>query len=138
MIPKYFDLSSIIFLYFCNIVLYFVVFSWLVFLDKNRCQCSGLHYKRYIQQYIVFLFSIICLLYFFNEFEILKSRDNIFQLIVYILLIMQLIMLAIVFTYIKNIIKSKCTCEKTMCNISKMDIFIVLCSFVVIVVKFIS
>lgn len=135
MIPKYFDISTLIFIYFCNIILYFIVFSWLILLNKTKCICHN-KYKLYIQNYIIFIFAIVFISFILNEYEVINKDDIIFQLIIYIILFLQLFMVGIVFLYIKNIIKNKCSCSKQSCFTQKIDIFIILSSFIIILIYF--
>lgn len=131
-----FSLSSIILLYLCNVILYFITFAWLVLSNNKNCICD-LDIKTYLQYYIITLFVLIIVIYYANNFNNIKYKSFIFSIIVYILLAIQLIVIYFTFQYIKNVTKKKCKCDNKDID-HRLDFIILITLFITAVIKFIS
>jgi len=131
-----FSLSSIILLYLCNVILYFITFAWLVLSNNKNCVCD-IDIKTYLQYYIITLFVLIIVVYFANSFTNIKYKSLIFGILVYILLAIQLIVIYFTFHYIKNVTKNKCKCDSKDID-HKHDIIILITLIITIIIYFIS
>lgn len=113
---KYIDLILLMLIYTIDIVLYFVTFSWIVLLEKNKCHCSNNWKRNFIKYYIIFI-VIVLLAFLFHQlllkFNYIQYEYSfIFDMIKYFVLISELIFVCIVFIYIKDLINNKCECSE--------------------------
>jgi len=93
-------MTLLITIYFINIVLYFITFSWIVLLEKNKCNCC-LNWKRDFMKY----FLIFMVFFIFAGFLI-----NIHDYLKYSILILQIVYIGIVFIYIRDLMRKHCDC----------------------------
>ena len=108
-----YDLSLVVIIYFINIVLYFLTFSWIIMMEKENCTCSADWRRNYIKYYLIsivlyIIIMIIHTLVFNNRYA------YIFTLLNYWFLVSELIFISIVFVYIKDLIKKRCECSKSI------------------------
>jgi len=100
-------------IYIIDIILYFVTFSWIVLLEKNKCNCSS-NWKRYfIKYYIIFILTIILfviILQFLPKHITVRYSKYIHSIGMFILLT-ELIYVCVVFIYIKDLINNNCKCS---------------------------
>lgn len=147
---QYSDLVLIFTLYIINIILYFITFSWIVLLEKNKCEC-GRNWKRDFIKY--FILAMIFLVFVYAIYEkmalckVFRGHEFILDKMWYILFISEIIFVTIVFIYIRDLIKNKCKCgesaNREMYSLySSVDIliFIITCliAFGFIIYRFIS
>ncbi len=108
-----YDLSLVIIIYFINIVLYFLTFSWIIMMEKENCTCSADWRRNYIKYYlisiVVYIVIMIIHTVFFNN-----CYEYIFRLLNYWFLVSELIFISIVFVYIRDLIKKRCECSKSI------------------------
>jgi len=148
---QYNDLQLIFTIYIINIILYFITFSWIVLLEKNKCDCGNNWKRDFIKYYILamILFILICIIYEkLASYSIVpKNFDNIFDKLWYILFLSQIIFVTVVFIYIRDLIRNKCKCEESksrevssVYSFVDMMIFITTCimAFGYITCRFIS
>lgn len=110
---KNYDLNFLITLYFINIVLYFITFSWMIILGKGECEC-GKNWKRsYIKYYIVVMFLIICVMTMLLLTNTLINNDDILTYVKYGMLMSEIIFVVMVFLYIRDLIRKGCNCQTT-------------------------
>jgi hypothetical protein len=144
------DLQLIFTLYVINIILYFITFSWIVLLEKNKCDC-GKNWKRdFIKYYILamIVFTLMCAIYEkMASYNMVNNYDFIFDKLWYILFVSQIVFVTVVFIYIRDLIKNKCKCEESnsrevssLYSFIDMLIFIITCimAFGYITCRFIS
>lgn len=132
-----YNLSSIILLlYLCNVVLYFITFTWLVLSNKKDCVCD-VDIKTYMQYYIITLFVLMIIIYYANSFDKIKYKSLIFDIFIYIIIAIQFIVIYFVFHFIKNVTKNKCKCDNKGLD-HKYDILIFMTLIITAIVKFIS
>lgn len=106
------DLDFLVTLYFINVVLYFITFSWMVMLDKSKCVCGKNWRWTFIKYFIVVMFSIICTIAFIFTANVSTNTDDIFSYLKYGILIAEIIFVAIVFLNVRDLIKKGCNCQK--------------------------
>lgn len=114
------DILLLSIIYLVDIILYFVTFSWIILLEKNKCNCS-INWKRdFIKYYILFIISIYCLLLIYNIYPNQHSIQikGFIDIIRIIILLSELVFVCIIFIYIKDLINNKCKCSE----ISQKDI----------------
>jgi hypothetical protein len=108
-----YDLSLVVIIYFINIVLYFLTFSWIIMMEKENCTCSADWKRNYIKYYLISIVAYIIIMIIHTL--IFNNRyGNIFILLNYGFLISELIFISIVFIYIKDLIKKRCECSKSI------------------------
>lgn len=103
------DINLFITIYMINIVLYFITFTWIVMLEKNKCACS-MNWKRdFIKYYLIFMVTFMILYTLFVIF--LQKYVYLLENAKYIIFILQLLYIGIVFVYIRDLITNKCECS---------------------------
>jgi len=116
MYNKYGDLLLIFTVYIINIILYFITFSWIVLLEKNKCECSKNWKRDFIKYYIM---TMILFVVSYGIYEIMSANriinnyDFIFDFLRNIMLISEIGFVAIVFVYIRDLIKNRCKCSES-------------------------
>jgi hypothetical protein len=103
------NLGFIIFVYFINVVLYFITFSWIVILEKNKCECSNNWKREFIKYFLLIFISYIILSILF---QLTNTNSIVFNYIKYILYVAEIVFIIITFIYIQELIKNKCECSK--------------------------
>lgn len=106
------DLGFLVTLYFINVVLYFVTFSWMVMLEKSNCECGENWKRNYIKYYIVIMFFIICAIALTFITNITTYSDDVFTYVKYAMLLAEIIFVVIVFLNMRDLIKKGCNCQK--------------------------
>lgn len=116
MYNKYSDLLLIFTVYIINIILYFITFSWIVLLEKNKCECSK-NWKRDFIKYYIMLMILFIISYGIYEImsanKLINNYDFIFDFLRNLMLISEIGFVAIVFIYIRNLIKNRCKCSES-------------------------
>lgn len=116
MYNKYSDLLLIFTVYIINIILYFITFSWIVLLEKNKCECSKNWKRDFIKYYIM---TMILFVVSYGIYEIMSANkivnnyDFIFDFLRNLMLISEIGFVAIVFVYIRDLIKNRCKCSES-------------------------
>lgn len=113
---NYSDLILIFITYVINIILYFITFSWIVLLEKNKCECSTNWKRDFIKYYIIFqiIFIIIYVTYEIMSFyKLVKNYDFLFDALKYVMLMTEIGFVSIVFIYIRDLIRNKCKCSES-------------------------
>jgi len=116
MYNKYGDLLLIFTVYIINIILYFITFSWIVLLEKNKCECSKNWKRDFIKYYIM---AMILFIVSYGIYEIMSANriinnyDFIFDFLRNLMLISEIGFVAIVFVYIRDLIKNRCKCSES-------------------------
>ena len=116
MYNKYSDLLLIFTVYIINIILYFITFSWIVLLEKNKCECSKNWKRDFIKYYIM---AMILFVVSYGIYEIMSANrivnnyDFIFDFLRNLMLISEIGFVAIVFVYIRDLIKNRCKCSES-------------------------
>ena len=140
------DLTLLITIYLINIVLYFITFSWIIMMEKGQCECSNNWKRTFIKVYIITMICFIfisCLFYwsqYMNYFtELTTKYENILNILKYVFLVVEIIFVAIVFIYIRDLIKTKCNCSESINRditlvYSTVDGVIMLLSLVLIII----
>jgi len=115
------DLTLLVTIYLINIVLYFITFSWIIMMEKGHCECSNNWKRTFIKVYIISMICFIfitCIFYlaqYMNYFTELTSKyENILNILKYFVLVAEIIFVAIVFIYIRDLIKNKCSCSESL------------------------
>lgn len=116
MYNKYSDLLLIFTVYIINIILYFITFSWIVLLEKNKCECSK-NWKRDFIKYYIMAMILFMVLYGIYEItsvnKIINNYDFIFDFLRNIMLIAEIGFVTVVFIYIRDLIKKGCKCSES-------------------------
>lgn len=99
---------------FIDIVLYFITLSWIVILEKDKCECSQDWRRQFIKYFIIGFYIHIVLTYIYlninpDKGSILFNFIIIQQFIFYTL---QIIYIFVVFSYIRDLIKKRCKCSE--------------------------
>jgi hypothetical protein len=97
--------SLITTIYIINVVLYFLSFSWIIMQNKHHCNCSKNWKYDFIKYYLIFLTILIALMIF----NIIPKIFN--NTIKYIIMISEIIYISIIFLYIRDLIKKRCSCS---------------------------
>ena len=121
------DTTLFVTIYFINIVLYFITFSWIVLLEKNKCDCS-INWKRdFIKYFLICMIPIVFLSFYFKIADYMK----------YALLLFEIIYISIVFMYVRDLMRKHCNCgnQEDMKNNQKrnytlLDAFIVILTLI--------
>jgi hypothetical protein len=108
-----YDLSLVIIIYFINIVLYFLTFSWIIMMEKEKCACSADWKRDYIKYYLMSMIMFI-LLMFVHTLVFSNRYEYIFQYVKYVFLLSELVFIAIVFIYIRDLIRKRCECSNSI------------------------
>lgn len=108
---KNYDLNFLATLYFINIVLYFITFSWMIILGKGDCQCGKNWKWAYIKYYIIMMFFILCAIVFTFITKIANNTDELFTYVKYGMLLFEIIFVVIVFLNMRDLIKKGCNCQ---------------------------
>ena len=112
MFNKNFDLALITFIYSINIILYFITFSWIIILEKYKCDCSK-DWKREFIKYFILVLILYILISIISNF-ISTPLNSILEYIKYVVYIGELFFIVITFIYIQELIKNKCECSNMM------------------------
>lgn len=113
---KYSDLLLIFTVYIINIILYFITFSWIVLLEKNKCDCSKNWKRDFIKYYILsmILFIVIYGVYeVLSAYKLVKNYDYVFDFLRYVMFISEIGFVSIVFIYIRDLIRKRCKCSES-------------------------
>ena len=108
-----YDLSLVIIIYFINIVLYFLTFSWIIMMEKENCKCSADWKRTYIKYYLLSMIIFIIIL-FVHMLVFNNMYENIFEYVKYVFLLSELVFITIVFIYIRDLIKKRCECSNSI------------------------
>lgn len=104
------DISLFITIYLINIVLYFITFSWIVLLEKNKCMCCDNWKRHFLKYYLIFMVSYI--LISMVSFHLFKSYAIILEYMKYVIFVSELIYIAAVTIYIRDLLKNRCDCNQ--------------------------
>ena len=118
---EYLDLTLVITMYFTNIVLYFITFSWIIMMEKTNCECSNNWKRTFIKTYVILmilgmiLFSILYITHFMNFMTVITTKySNVINILKYGMFISEIVYIIIVFLYIQDLIKGKCNCSNSL------------------------
>lgn len=92
-------------IYIINIVLYFLSFSWIIMQNKQHCNCTKNWKHIFIKFYLISLTFILLLMILGMIPDVLHNT------ITYIIMFLEIIYISIIFLYIKDLIKKRCTCS---------------------------
>lgn len=110
---EFYDFNFLKTLYFINIVLYFITFSWMIILGKSECEC-GKNWKRsYIKYYILVMFLMIFVIFILLFTKTINHNDDILTYVKYAILMSEIIFVVIIFLYVRDLIRKGCNCQNT-------------------------
>ena len=108
-----YDTSLVIITYFINIVLYFITFSWIIMMEKQNCECSADWRRDFIKYYLVCI-VIFIMASLINIFFLNNKFNVIFNYLKYVFLLSEIVFITIVFLYIRDLIKKRCECSRSV------------------------
>lgn len=104
-----YDTFLIIIISFFNILVYYIIYEWILKLEKIGCKCSIDWRRYYIKYYTIFIIA-----YIFFTILYLFITDKHLQLIIgvnLIILIAEIIYIIVSIQYINRLKKEKCDCS---------------------------
>lgn len=125
--------KHLLIIFFINVILNFIVFSWCIVKNKNNCVCHN-NQRLFIQFYSYFILIFVFLMFILNFFNIMKYNSVIFGIIVYSLFIIQLLVIFYTIILVKSIMKNKSNCDKTKYTFNYNDIFLGIAFIILVIV----
>ena len=113
---QYSDLLLIFTVYIINIILYFITFSWIVLLEKNKCDCSKNWKRDFIKYYIIAMIAFIVVYGIYeimSAYKLLNNYDYVFDFLRYVMFISEIGFVTVVFIYIRDLIRTRCKCSES-------------------------
>mgnify|MGYP001066825204 CR=1 FL=1 len=123
-------------IFFINVILNFIVFSWCVVKNKNNCVCHNTQ-RLFIQFYSYFILIFIFLMFMLNYFNIIRYNSVLFGFILYFLFILQIFVIFYTIVLVKSIMKNKSNCDKTKYTFNYNDIFLGVTFIILFIIYFI-
>jgi len=115
-------------------------------MEKENCTCSADWRRNYIKYYLISIVVYIVIM-FMHALLFKNKYEYIFRMLNYWFLVSELIFISIVFLYIRDLIKKRCECSKSINRditliYTVTDGIIIICSIllalIITVTKFIS
>ena len=115
--------KHLLILFFMNVILNYIVFSWSVFHNTGRCICNNKN-RLILQFYNFFILITIFITFILNKLNILSYSSEQFALITNILIILQFAVFIWTLFTINKIIKIKGKCDQSKCTFNYNDVYL--------------